>query len=99
MGGPPQGRGGRRRARRQDHPRGGLPPLRAYRGRVPRLAARLRCPWSARLARHPPAAVPRPTVRPPAAAAPPLIASSADLILSSADLIPSSADFFPCSAA
>src|SRR6516165_7535444 len=97
MGGPPQGRGGRRRGRRQDHSRGSLPPLPAYRGRVPRLAARLCRPWSARPARHPPAAVSHCAI-PSSSAAAPLIASSADLIPSSAVLTPGSADLFLCSA-
>src|SRR6266481_6023881 len=59
MGGAPQGGGRRRGAERQDHPRGGLPPLRAHRGGIPLLAARLPELRPRRFARHP-----RPAVSP-----------------------------------
>src|SRR5437762_12487974 len=64
MGGAPQGGGRRRGAERQDHPRGGLPPLRAHRGGVPLLAARLPEPRPPRSARPS-----RPAIPPPARAA------------------------------
>src|SRR6267378_783940 len=73
MGGAPQGSGRRRGAERQDHPRGGLPPLRAHRGGVPIVAARLPEPRSRRFARHPRPAIP-PAVLTAAAPTPSLIA-------------------------
>src|SRR5438874_13672376 len=58
MGGAPQGGCRRRGAERQDLPRGGLPPLPAFRGGIPLLAARLPVARSRRVARHPHPAIP-----------------------------------------
>src|SRR6266404_2536907 len=77
MGGAPQGGGRRRGAERQDHPRGGLPPLRAHRGGIPLLAARLPELRPRRFARHPRPAIP-PTSLTAAAPTPSLIAVHAE---------------------
>jgi hypothetical protein len=57
MGGPPQGRCGRRGARGRDYYRGSLPVLPVVRGRVTLLGARVRDPRSCRFARHPDTAI------------------------------------------
>src|SRR5271157_6006763 len=70
MDGPPQSRGGGGSQERTDNARGSVPAIPTLRGGVRHLATRVRGARPGRIARHPPAAVPQPAIRPPDPAAP-----------------------------